>query len=189
MQITPLAIPEVLRIEPRVFGDERGWFLETFQAARHAEAGITAPFVQDNASFSRQGVLRGLHFQHPNAQGKLVHVLQGRVFDVAVDIRRGSPTFGHWVGETLDGEHHHQIWIPPGFAHGFCVVSETALFAYKCTDYYAPDAEHTIRWDDADLGIDWPLDEPEVSAKDRNGKRLADMTPESLPAYAPRAHA
>ncbi len=183
MRVTPTELPEVLVVEPRVFGDERGYFLETFQARRYAQAGIPGPFVQDNLSFSRRGVLRGLHYQHPHGQGKLVWVLQGEVFDVAVDIRRGSPTFGRWVGVWLSAENRRQVWIPPGFAHGFCVVSETALFAYKCTDYYAPEAEGTVRWDDPDLGIAWPVRDPIVSPKDAAGLRLRDVPAERLPPY------
>ncbi|RMG87623.1 MAG: dTDP-4-dehydrorhamnose 3,5-epimerase [Candidatus Dadabacteria bacterium] len=183
MRVVETELPGVLLVEPRVFGDERGYFLETYQARRYAEAGIPGPFVQDNLSFSRRGVLRGLHYQHPHGQGKLVWVLQGEVFDVAVDIRRGSPFFGRWVGVRLSAENKRQLWIPPGFAHGFCVVSETALFAYKCTDYYAPEAEGTVRWDDPALAIDWPVADPVVSAKDAAGLRLAEIPPERLPAY------
>ncbi len=183
MRVVPTEIPGVLVVEPRVFGDRRGYFLETFQARRYAEAGIAGPFVQDNLSFSQQGVLRGLHYQHPRPQGKLVWVLQGEVFDVAVDIRRGSPTFGRWVGVRLSAENKRQLWIPPGFAHGFCVVSETALFTYKCTDYYAPEAEGTIRWDDPDLGIGWPVAGPALSAKDAAAPRLREVPPERLPPY------
>ncbi|GAB4263307.1 MAG: dTDP-4-dehydrorhamnose 3,5-epimerase [Thermoleophilia bacterium] len=183
MRVVETELPGVLLVEPRVFGDERGYFLETYQARRYAEAGIPGPFVQDNLSFSRRGVLRGLHYQHPHGQGKLVWVLQGEVFDVAVDIRRGSPFFGRWVGVRLSAENKRQLWIPPGFAHGFCVVSETALFAYKCTDYYAPEAEGAVRWDDPALGIDWPVADPVISAKDAAGLRLAEIPPERLPAY------
>ena len=183
MRVVPTDLPDVLVVEPRVFGDHRGYFLETFQARRYAEAGIPGPFVQDNLSFSQRGVLRGLHYQHPHAQGKLVWVLQGEVFDVAVDIRRGSPTFGRWVGVRLSGENKRQLWIPPGFAHGFCVLSETALFTYKCTDYYAPEDEGTVRWDDPDLGIEWPVEEPALSAKDAAAPMLAEIPVERLPPY------
>ncbi len=186
MRVTPTELPEVLVVEPRVFGDERGYFLETFQARRYAQAGIPGPFVQDNLSFSRRGVLRGLHYQHPHGQGKLVWVLQGEVFDVAVDIRRGSPTFGRWVGVWLSAENKRQLWIPPGFAHGFCVVSETALFTYKCTDYYAPEAEGTVRWDDPELGIAWPVSDPIVSPKDAAGLRLREIPAQRLPPYRRR---
>ena len=166
MQVTPTAIADVLLVQPQVHADARGHFLETFHAQRYAQAGIAGPFVQDNLSFSHRGVLRGLHYQWPRPQGKLVYVLQGQVFDVAVDIRRDSPTFGRWVGATLSAENHHQLWIPPGFAHGFCVTSDTAQVAYKCTDYYLPENEHTIRWDDAHIGIAWPVSAPVLSGKD-----------------------
>jgi dTDP-4-dehydrorhamnose 3,5-epimerase len=156
----------MLLVQPQFHADARGYFTETFHAERYAQAGIPGPFVQDNLSFSQQGVLRGLHYQWPGPQGKLVYVLQGEVFDVAVDIRRGSPSFGRWVGVTLSAENHHQLWIPPGFAHGFCVTSDTALVAYKCTEYYAPENEHSIRWDDADIGIAWPVSAPLLSGKD-----------------------
>lgn len=178
-----MGLAGVLLLEPRVAGDERGWFLETFQAQRYAGAGITAPFVQDNLSFSRRGVLRGLHAQHPHDQGKLAYVAAGEVFDVAVDIRRGSPTFGHWTGVRLSSRDHHQLWIPPGFAHGFCVLSTEALFAYKCTDYYSPEDELVVRWNDPALGIDWPLAEPELSARDADAPILADIPVERLPRY------
>lgn len=164
---TPL--PGLLVIEPEVFGDDRGFFLETYEKRRYGDVGISEEFVQDNLSFSRHGVLRGLHFQNPNGQGKLVYVLQGEVFDVAVDIRVGSPTFGRWHGVTLSGENKRQLWVPVGFAHGFCVTGDTALFVYKCTDYYAPQSEVTIRWDDPAIGIDWPLKDPELSEKDARG--------------------
>ena len=166
MQVTPTAIADVLLVQPAVHRDTRGHFLETFHAERYALAGIPGPFVQDNLSFSQRGVLRGLHYQWPRPQGKLVHVLQGEVFDVAVDIRRDSPTFGRWVGVTLSAENHHQLWIPPGFAHGFCVTSDAAQVAYKCTDYYVPENEHSIRWNDADIGIAWPISTPVLSGKD-----------------------
>lgn len=184
MKIIPTALPEVLLIEPKVFGDERGFFMETFQAERYAEAGIPGPFVQDNLSLSRQGVLRGLHFQNPNAQGKLVYVLQGEVFDVAVDIRRDSPRFGQWVGYTLSSENKRQLWVPEGFAHGFCVTSETALFTYKCSVLYAPECEHSLRWDDPEIGIDWPVGEPALAAKDRDALTLSTIPREYLPTCA-----
>lgn len=166
MQVTPTSLPDVLLVQPVAHYDERGHFLETFHAERYAQAGIPGPFVQDNLSFSHHGVLRGLHYQWPNPQGKLVFVLQGEIFDVAVDIRRQSPTFGQWVGVTLSADNHHQLWIPPGFAHGFCVTGECALVTYKCTDYYVPECERAIRWDDADLDIAWPVSAPLVSGKD-----------------------
>jgi dTDP-4-dehydrorhamnose 3,5-epimerase len=184
MQVIPTDLPEVKIIEPRVAGDARGYFLETFQQARYEEAGIGGPFVQDNVSFSSRGVLRGLHFQHPHAQGKLVHVLQGEVFDVAVDIRRGSPTFGRWVGVSLSSENHRQLWVPPGFAHGFCVTSATALLAYKCTDYYHPEAEGSIRWDDPAIGIAWPLERPTLSERDAAAPLLSEWLAPRLPSVA-----
>lgn len=176
MKFTPTAIPDVVLIEPQVFADERGFFMETWQRRKFAEAGIDVDFVQDNHSRSVKGTLRGLHYQlPPHAQGKLVRVTVGEVFDVAVDIRRGSPTFGRWVGEYLSAENKRMLWIPPGFAHGFYVTSDVAEFQYKCTDYYAPECERCIRWDDPQLAIAWPLaGEPLVSAKDAAGVRLAD---------------
>lgn len=181
MKVVDLAIPGVKRIEPDAFGDERGYFMESFQARRYAEAGVNGPFVQDNLSYSRYGVLRGLHYQHPNGQGKLVQVLEGEVFDVAVDIRRGSPSFGEWVGERLDAKNHHQLWVPAGFAHGFCVLSETALFVYKCTDYYSPESERGLRWDDPDIGISWPVAPSEISHKDAAAPYLKDTAKGDLP--------
>jgi len=154
---TRLALPEVMVIEPKVFHDSRGFLYEAFNAADFAMAtGIVREFVQDNHSRSRRGVLRGLHYQMPNPQGKLVSVVSGEIFDVAVDIRRNSPNFGQWVGATLSGENHRQMWVPEGFAHGFVVMSETADVLYKTTDYYHPESEHCIRWDDADLAVAWP---------------------------------
>lgn len=183
MQIIPSRLAGALIIEPRVFGDARGFFMETWNAARYAEAGITAQFVQDNLSFSRRGVLRGLHFQKPNPQGKLVYVLAGEVFDVAVDIRVGSPTFGQWESVVLSSENRRQFYVPAGFAHGFCVSSETALFAYKCTDLYNPAAEGSVLWNDPDLAIPWPVSAPELSAKDAVGLRLKDFPRDRLPQY------
>lgn len=176
MKVTPLAIPDVLLIEPKVFGDERGFFFESFNEKAFLEAtGLDVHFVQDNHSRSAKNVLRGLHYQQPpKAQGKLVRVVVGEVFDVAVDIRSGSPTFGKWVGEVLSGNNKRQLWIPPGFAHGFLVLSEEAEFLYKATDYYAPELERGILWSDADIAIDWPLSsEPVLSSKDVcNGKLM-----------------
>lgn len=183
MDVKQTALPGVLLIEPRVFGDARGYFLETWRQDRYREAGIAGAFVQDNVSFSQRGVLRGLHYQLPHAQGKLVTVLQGEVFDVAVDIRRGSPHFGQWVGVLLCGETMNQVYVPPGFAHGFCVTSETALFSYKCTDVYAPQAEGAVRWDDPALGIDWPIDAVQLNDKDRAAPLLADIDAARLPVY------
>lgn len=181
MKVTVSELPEVLIIEPRVFGDERGFFYESFNAKTFAaETGVTTPFVQDNHSRSQKGVLRGLHYQIENAQGKLVRVTAGKVLDIAVDIRRSSPHFGKWFGLELSAENAKQLWIPPGFAHGFVVLSDYAEFLYKTTDYYTPSAERCIRWDDPDLAIDWCLSEaPTLSAKDQVGKLLkeADLFP------------
>ena len=177
MKITPLSIADVLLIEPKVFGDERGFFYESFnQQAFNAATGLDLAFVQDNHSKSAKNVLRGLHYQvAPHAQGKLVRVVAGEVFDVAVDIRPGSPTLGRWVGERLSGENKRQMWIPPGLAHGFLVLSDAAEFLYKTTDYYAPECERCIAWNDGDLAVDWPLSvEPLLSAKDAQGHTFAD---------------
>jgi dTDP-4-dehydrorhamnose 3,5-epimerase len=182
VKVVRLAVPEVLLIEPDVFGDARGYFLETFNAARYRDAGITLPFVQDNVSLSTRGVLRGLHFQNPNAQGKLVQVLAGEVFDVAVDVRAGSPTFGQWVGATLSSANHHQLWVPPGFAHGFVVTSDSAMFGYKCTALYERSSERTIRWDDPDIGIRWPVDDVQLSDKDARAPLLRELAAGALPA-------
>jgi dTDP-4-dehydrorhamnose 3,5-epimerase len=184
MKVIPTGLPGVLLIEPKVFGDDRGFFMETWRADRYADAGFPGPFVQDNLSFSQKGVLRGLHFQNPNAQGKLVHALQGEVFDVAVDIRVGSPSFGKWAGYYLSAENKRQLWVPEGFAHGFCVISETALFAYKCTALYAPECEHPLRWDDPEIGIDWPVDTPSLSAKDGAAPTLETISRDCLPQYS-----
>ena len=179
MQVTPLAIPDVVLIEPKVFGDARGFFFESFNQQAFADAiGQDLPFVQDNHSRSRRGVLRGLHYQvAPKAQGKLVRCVRGAVFDVAVDIRRDSPTFGRWTGAVLSEENQHQLWIPPGLAHGFVVLTDTADFLYKTTDYYSPAHERAIRWDDPAIGIEWPLAahgiaEPVLSDKDKSSARL-----------------
>lgn len=172
MEFTPTSIPEVILVEPQVFGDRRGFFMETYQAQRFAGAGIPTNFVQDNHSGSSQGILRGLHYQIKQPQGKLVRVVAGEVFDIAVDLRRSSTTCGRWVGHSLSAENKLQLWIPPGFAHGFYVVSEWAEVLYKATDYYAPEYERTIIWNDPVLAIEWPLNgipEPELSAKDRAG--------------------
>ncbi|MDB5750581.1 MAG: rmlC [Ramlibacter sp.] len=175
MKVTPTAIAEALLLEPKVFGDARGFFLESFnQKVFEAAAGVRLPFVQDNHSRSGQGVLRGLHYQLRQPQGKLVRVARGAVFDVAVDIRRGSATFGRWVGAELSEENQRQMWVPPGFAHGFLVLSPLADFLYKTTDYYAPEHERCIAWDDPAIGIAWPLSAaPQLSAKDRQGQLLA----------------
>lgn len=177
MNIVDTKIPEVKIIEPKVFGDDRGFFLETFQAERYASViGDGLTFVQDNHSRSCKGVLRGLHFQKTKPQGKLVRVVTGEVFDVAVDIRKDSPTFGQWEGVLLTGDNKKQFWVPPGFAHGFVVLSDTADFEYKCTDYYDPSDEGAICWNDPDLAIDWPIDfEPSLSAKDLEAGLLKDL--------------
>jgi dTDP-4-dehydrorhamnose 3,5-epimerase len=185
MRATPTELPGVVIIEPQVFGDQRGFFLETWSQMRYAEAGLPSAFVQDNVSLSARGVLRGLHFQNPKTQGKLVTVLQGEVYDVAVDIRLGSPHFGRWAGVLLSGENHRQLYIPPGFAHGFCVTSETALFMYKCTDFYSPEAERGVMWNDPDLGIRWPVERPTLSAKDSHYQKLRDIDRSILPVYRP----
>lgn len=176
MKVTPTAIPDVLLIEPKVFGDDRGFFFESFnQKAFNEVTGLEVNFVQDNHSRSGQGVLRGLHYQVQQPQGKLVRVVRGAVFDVAVDIRQGSATFGQWVGTELSENNHAQLWIPQGFAHGFMVLSESADFLYKTTDYYAPLHERCIVWNDPDIGIDWPTAmRPLLSSKDQAGKRLVD---------------
>lgn len=185
MNILDTKIPEVKIIEPRVFGDERGFFYETFQIRRYEELlGIQDTFVQDNLSRSRKGVLRGLHYQSQQAQGKLVSVLAGEVFDVAVDIRVGSPTYGSWVGVILSGENKRQFWVPKGFAHGFYVLSPTADFFYKCTDYYHPESELSINYQDPELAIDWPLnDDVQLSAKDIQASPLNLINSQLLPRY------
>lgn len=177
MRVTATAIPDVLIIEPRIFGDGRGFFFESFNQQAFDEAvGSKIVFVQDNHSKSAKNVLRGLHYQlPPKAQGKLVRVVQGEVFDVAIDIRKGSATFGRWVGEILSAENMKQMWIPPGFAHGFLTLSESAEFLYKATDYYAPELERSIRWDDPILAIEWPCCEPLLSGKDREGIRFGPV--------------
>jgi dTDP-4-dehydrorhamnose 3,5-epimerase len=166
MKIVESSLPGVLLIEARVFSDERGAFWESWRADRYAAAGIPGPFVQDNVSISRRGVLRGLHFQHPRPQGKLVSALEGAVWDVAVDVRPESPHFKRWFGVELRAGDGRQLWIPPGFAHGFCTLTERAVFAYKCSEVYVPEADGGLRWDDPDLGVAWPIEDPVLSAKD-----------------------
>jgi len=176
LEIQPLAIPDVLLIRPRVFGDHRGFFLESWNRLRLAEAGLDLDFVQDNHSRSGKHILRGLHYQLKNSQGKLVRVVSGAVFDVAVDLRRSSPTFGRWVGAELSEANHHMLWVPPGFAHGFLVLSEAADFLYKCTNYYVQADEHCILWNDSGIAIEWPLPagvSPLLSAKDAAGLTLS----------------
>ncbi|KVU62739.1 dTDP-4-dehydrorhamnose 3,5-epimerase [Burkholderia ubonensis] len=176
IQVTTTVLPEVKIIEPKVFGDARGFFYESFNAqefAEHVESGVE--FVQDNHSRSSKGVLRGLHYQIRRAQGKLVRVVEGEVFDVAVDIRQSSPNFGKWVGVMLSADNHRQLWVPPGFAHGFVVLSDAAQFLYKTTDYWFPEHERSIAWNDPEIGIEWPIDfEPLLAAKDAAGKRLSE---------------
>ncbi|MEC5384388.1 dTDP-4-dehydrorhamnose 3,5-epimerase [Uliginosibacterium sp. H3] len=177
MNVITTAIKDLLIIEPKVFGDARGFFMESFNANTFRDkTGLNLDFVQDNHSRSSRGVLRGLHYQIKNPQGKLVRVTQGRVYDVAVDMRKSSPSFGKWVGVELSGENHRQFWVPPGFAHGFVVLSESADFLYKTTDYYAPEHERSLAWNDPTVNVDWHLDgiEPLLSAKDVNGKPLAE---------------
>ena len=176
MKATRLSVPDVILLEPMVFGDDRGFFMESFNSGVFRDAtGIDADFVQDNHSKSAKGVLRGLHYQIQEAQGKLVRVVAGSVFDVAVDIRKSSPTFGRWVGEILSAENKREVWIPAGFAHGFLVMSDTAEFLYKTTDYYAPEHERCIAWNDPTIGVQWPLDgNPILSAKDQTGAALGE---------------
>ena len=185
MKIIETTLPGALILEPQVFGDARGFFYESYNKAAWREAGLSAEFIQTNVSRSARGVLRGLHYQWPNPQGKLVSVLEGEVYDVAVDIRRGSPSFGQAVGVMLRADNHRHFWIPEGFAHGFCVLSEFATFTYQCTALYDARADAGIRWNDADLAIDWPLSEPLLSDKDRKTPFLKDVAPERLPIYAP----
>lgn len=175
MQLETTHIPGVVVITPKVFGDHRGFFMETFNARDFSDAGLPTDFVQDNHSRSAKGVLRGLHFQYPQWQGKLVRVLSGAIFDVAVDVRKDSPHFGQWVGVTLDSENKQQLYVPPGFAHGFCVLSDIADVSYKCTSMYKPEDEVSLRWDDPDVGIQWPIENPALSEKDDNGVSLRDL--------------
>ncbi|MFN2238106.1 MAG: dTDP-4-dehydrorhamnose 3,5-epimerase [Thermoanaerobaculia bacterium] len=174
MRFLPTALPGVVLVEPQVYGDERGFFMEIYRLERFAEAGINLPFVQDNHSASSHGVLRGLHYQQPYPQGKLLRCIAGAIFDVAVDIRRGSPTFGRWVGYDLTAENRRQLWIPPGFAHGFCVTSERAEVVYKCTEVWRQEFDRSIRWDDPEIGIEWPDSGPILSAKDAAAPTLAE---------------
>jgi dTDP-4-dehydrorhamnose 3,5-epimerase len=177
------ALPGVCVVEPVVHGDARGFFYESFHAGKYRQLGIDVHFVQSNVSRSGRGVLRGLHYQWPHPQGKLVTVLEGEVYDVAVDIRRGSRTFGRWEAAMLTAENHRQLWIPEGFAHGFCVVSEAATFMYQCTALYDPAADAGVRWNDAAIGIDWPVAEPLLSAKDEASPFLADVPADKLPVF------
>lgn len=183
MKVIQTELEGVVILKPKVFGDDRGYFMETWSRSRYEEAGIREAFCQDNVSFSRKGILRGLHFQCPQAQGKLVSVVSGEVFDVAVDIRVGSPMFGRYVDVMLSEDNHKQIYIPPGFAHGFCVMSDTARFTYKCTAYYNTATEGGVIWDDPDIGIDWPVEDPLLSEKDLQLPRLKDIPAEKLPRF------
>lgn len=181
MNVRSTELPGVLVVEPQIFGDARGFFLETYQYERYVAAGISGPFVQDNLSRSGKDIIRGLHYQEPRPQGKLVQVLRGAVWDVVVDVRKGSPNFGNWMGIELTEDNLFQLWVPAGFAHGFCVLSDVADFFYKCTEAYAPSCEHAIRWDDPALGIPWPVRTPVLSAKDRQAPTLAEAP--VLPRY------
>ena len=183
MKVTPTDLPGVMLIEPTVFSDTRGFFLESYHAHRYAEAGLPSSFVQDNYSRSWRGILRGLHYQLRHPQGKLVWVTRGEVFDVVVDIRQGSPTFAHWLGVVLAEDNHRQLYIPPGFAHGFYVLSDTADFLYKCDDFYYPEEERGILWCDPDLDISWPVSAPILSPKDQHYPRLAEVPLAHLPIY------
>lgn len=181
MNVIETNLPGVLIIEPKIFGDARGFFQETWHQGKYESIGIREEFSQDNLSFSTRGVLRGLHYQQPKSQGKLVSVVHGEVFDVAVDIRVGSPAFGQWTGVVLSGENHRQLWIPPGFAHGFCVLTDITYFTYKCSEIYTPQAEGGIIWNDPDIGIDWPLKDIVLSDKDQVYSRLKNIPAERLP--------
>ena len=183
MKVEAANIPGLLIIEPDVHGDERGFFMESYSRKRYGAAGITGEFVQDNVSLSARGILRGLHLQHPNDQGKLCFVLEGEVFDVAVDVRFGSPTFGRWEGITLSSGNQKQLYVPPGFAHGFCVLSERALFCYKCTGFYDAPSEIGIAWNDPEIGIEWPIRSPRLSSKDQANPPLAQIPTDRLPRY------
>ncbi|MBA3423746.1 MAG: dTDP-4-dehydrorhamnose 3,5-epimerase [Rubrobacteraceae bacterium] len=183
MKVIETSLPGVLVVEPHVFGDSRGFFMETYNEARYRDVGLPTRFAQDNLSFSMRGVLRGLHYQNPDGQGKLLHVPRGEVFDVAVDIREGSSNFGEWVGVTLSGENRRQLWVPEGFAHGFQVTGESALLAYKCTAPYNREAEGAVLWNDPEIGIEWPIEEPTLSDKDMKAPRLADLPAGRLPRY------
>ncbi len=185
MKVIETRLPGCVVIEPAVFGDERGFFFEGWNAARFGQLGLPDRFVQSNVSSSSKGVLRGLHYQWPRPQGKLVSVLEGEVYDVAVDIRRGSPTFGQWEAVVLSAQNKRQFWIPEGFAHGFAVLSDTALFHYLCTDVYVKEADAGVRWNDADIAVDWPVGAPTLSPKDEHAPFLKDIVEERLPVFAP----
>jgi dTDP-4-dehydrorhamnose 3,5-epimerase len=181
MRIEETALPGVLVVETAVLADERGHFREVWRADSYEGAGVPSRFLQDNAAYSRRGVLRGLHYQHPHPQGKLVGVVTGEVFDVAVDLRRSSPHFGRWTGHVLSGENGRQLWIPPGFAHGYLTLSQSAVFVYKCTEYYHAPSDRAVAWNDATLSIAWPTEQPILSRKDAAAPALADLDPDLLP--------
>jgi dTDP-4-dehydrorhamnose 3,5-epimerase len=185
MKIIETSLPGVLVVEPQVFKDSRGFFYESYHEGKFLKADIQVNFVQTNVSRSAKGVLRGLHYQWPNPQGKLVSVLDGEVYDVAVDIRQGSPTFGQWTGVMLTGDNHRHLWIPEGFAHGFCVLSPHATFTYQCTTLYDPVADASIAWNDADIGVDWPISQPLISDKDAKAPMLKNVPADRLPTLAP----
>ena len=181
MEVLPASLKDVLICQPQVFVDERGYFMETYQQERYEKSGICCGFVQDNLSRSARNTLRGLHYQHPRGQAKLIQVIRGEIFDVAVDIRLGSPSFGQWTGVTLSDENKRQLFVPEGFAHGFCVLSETAIVHYMCSDFYSPESEGGILWADPDVGISWPVDNPLISDKDSKYPVLRDISPGRLP--------
>jgi dTDP-4-dehydrorhamnose 3,5-epimerase len=183
MKIIEIELPGVKIIEPDIYPDGRGYFMEIYQLNRYRELGIDVSFVQDNLSFSTRGTLRGLHFQHPHSQAKLVQVIQGEVLDVIVDVRRGSPTFGHWSGVGLSEENHRQLFVPGGFAHGYCVLSDKAVFTYKCSDFYAPECEKGVLWSDPEIGVDWPKKTPMLSEKDAQYPLLKNIPNQDLPEY------
>jgi dTDP-4-dehydrorhamnose 3,5-epimerase len=183
IKVTKQSLPGVLLIEPQVFDDDRGFFLETYHRKKYAEWGIEGVFVQDNHSNSRKGTLRGLHYQLQHPQAKLIYVVSGEIFDVAVDIRRGSPTFGQWTGTILSGENKYQLYVPEGFAHGFCVLSETVHVMYKCTDLYAPGDEYGILWSDPTINIVWPIENPILSKKDSQNPKVREISEDCLPAF------
>ncbi len=185
MKVIETTLPGCVVIEPAVFGDDRGFFFETWNAARFGELGLPTKFVQSNVSSSAKGVLRGLHYQWPRPQGKLVSVLEGEVYDVAVDIRQGSPTFGRWEAVVLSAENKRQFWIPEGFAHGFAVLSERAIFSYLCTEVYLREFDAAVRWNDAELAVDWPVSAPSLSPKDEQAPFLKDIAGDRLPVYTP----
>jgi dTDP-4-dehydrorhamnose 3,5-epimerase len=187
MKLPKTSLEGVVILEPHVYEDNRGYFMETYQEARYRDLGISSRFVQDNLSFSRKGALRGLHYQYPHAQDKLVQVIRGEIFDVAVDIRRGSPTFGQWASALLSDKNHRQLFVPGVFAHGFCVLSETAYVLYKCSNYYSPETERGILWSDPDLAIQWPIQGPLVSPKDTAHPRLCHVAQNRLPSFTERS--